>query len=161
LVEVARQLPGQMSFFITGVALYLWRGEINWRSLLAPVGALLLVASFFHPGLAPLRAMGLGIVAIGVATAIPRLFDAAYFGDLSYGAYIVHFPIIQTVIALGLFAASPILGMGVALAAAVVASLAMWWLVERPALRADSAYRQHGKARRSQTPVEAMAKTAQ
>ncbi|MEQ1780888.1 MAG: acyltransferase family protein [Hyphomonadaceae bacterium] len=142
MVEIARQLPGQMSFFITGIALYAWRDDLNWRSALAPFGAVLLVLSMIFPQAAPLRAAGLGIVAVWLAVGIPRLFDAARFGDLSYGLYIVHFPIIQCVIAAGLFA-TPSTGFAVAGGASLAAALLLWWLVERPALRRDSAYRTH------------------
>jgi peptidoglycan/LPS O-acetylase OafA/YrhL len=82
----------------------------------------------------------LGIVAVWLAVGIPRLFDAARFGDLSYGLYIVHFPIVQCVIAAGLFA-TPSMGFAVAGVASLVAAVLMWWLVERPMLRRDSAYR--------------------
>ncbi len=140
MVEVARQLPGQMSFFVTGIALCAWREGLNWRSMLAPVGIVLLAVSLIVPQAAPLRAAGLGIVAVWLAVGIPRLFDAARFGDLSYGLYIVHFPIIQSVIAAGLFAV-PSTGFAVAGGASLVAALLLWWLVERPALRRDSAYR--------------------
>lgn len=140
MVEVARQLPGQMSFFITGIALCAWRKELNWRSALAPVGILLLAVSLALPQAAPLRAAGLGIVAVWLAVGIPRLFDAARFGDLSYGLYIVHFPILQCVIAAGLFA-TPTVGFAVAGVASLAAALLLWWLIERPALRRDSAYR--------------------
>ena len=140
MVDIARQLPGQMSFFITGIALCAWREGLNWRSALAPVGIVLLVVSLIVPQAAPLRAAGLGIVAVWLAVGIPRLFDAARFGDLSYGLYIVHFPIIQCVIAAGLFA-TPSMGFAVAGGASVTAALLLWWLVERPALRRDSAYR--------------------
>lgn len=140
MVEIARQLPGQMSFFITGIALCAWRDGLNWRSALAPVGIVLLVVSLIVPQAAPLRAAGLGIVAVWLAVGIPRLFDAARFGDLSYGLYIVHFPIIQCVIAAGLFA-TPAMGFAVAGGASLTAALLLWWLVERPALRRDSAYR--------------------
>jgi len=141
LIEVSRQLPGQMSFFVTGVALYLWRRDINWRSPLPVVGLALLVASFAFPFAEPMRAIGLGVVSVWAAVAAPRLIDAARFGDLSYGAYIVHFPIIQAFVAAGLFASSAALGAGVSVVATLIAALAMWRLVERPALRADSAYR--------------------
>jgi peptidoglycan/LPS O-acetylase OafA/YrhL len=103
-------------------------------------GAALLTVSLLVDGLEPARALGLGLVAIWIASGWPRLPDAARFGDLSYGVYIVHFPIIQTVVALGLFTA-PWTGAGVSLAAAVVAALLLWYLVEKPALRRDSAYR--------------------
>ncbi len=142
MIEIARQLPGQMSFFITGIALYAWRDDLNWRSALAPFGAALLVLSLVLPQAIPLRAAGLGIVAVWLAVGIPRLFDAARFGDLSYGLYIVHFPIIQCVIAAGLFA-TPSIGFAVAGGASLAAALLLWWLVERPALRRDSAYRTH------------------
>jgi peptidoglycan/LPS O-acetylase OafA/YrhL len=141
LVELAHQLPGQMSFFITGIALYQLRLEINWRSLLAPAGIVLLMMSYVDSRLEPLRAAGLGIAVIWIATAIPRLVDAAFFGDLSYGLYILHFPIIQTTVALGWFAASPAQGAVIAVGASVIAALLMWRLIERPALRRESIYR--------------------
>ena len=138
--ELARQLPGQMSFFITGMALYrlsLSGGRLHIGGL---VGAGLLAASLMVDVMEPARALGLGLVAIWIAAGWPRLPDAARFGDLSYGVYIVHFPIIQTIVALGLFAA-PWTGAGISLAAAFIAALLLWHLVERPALRRDSAYR--------------------
>jgi peptidoglycan/LPS O-acetylase OafA/YrhL len=109
------------------------------------IGAGLLVWSLLSPLAEPLRAAGLGSVTIFLATGQKQMFDAARFGDLSYGLYIVHFPIIQTAIVAGLFASSPFLGLGVSLALAFAAALVLWWLVERPALRTDSAYRAHGR----------------
>ena len=146
-IELSRQLPGQMSFFVTGIALCAWRKEINWRSMLLPVGGVALVLSILIPQAEALRAAGLGIVAIGFAVAAPRLPDAARLGDLSYGLYIVHFPIIQCVVASGIFRTSPALGFVAAAGASFAAALALWWLVERPALRADSAYRRADVAR--------------
>lgn len=141
LLELSRQLPGQMSFFITGIALCAWRNELNWRSMLAPLGIVLLGVSLVVPQAMPVRAAGLGIVAVWLAVGIPRLFDAARFGDLSYGLYIVHFPIIQCVVAAGMFATSPGMALAVAGGASLFAALWLWWLIERPALRRDSAYR--------------------
>jgi len=72
-------------------------------------------------------------VAVWLAVGIPRLFDAARFGDLSYGLYIVHFPIIQCVIAAGLFA-TPSVGFAVAAGARLVSGVARcggWWSVPR------------------------------
>jgi peptidoglycan/LPS O-acetylase OafA/YrhL/O-antigen ligase len=140
-VELSRQLPGQMSFFITGIALCAWRGEINWRSMLVPLGVILFVLSILVPQAEPLRAAGLGILAVWLAVGIPKLFDAARFGDLSYGLYIVHFPIIQCIVAAGLFATSPELAIGLTAGACLAAALALWWFIERPGLRRDSAYR--------------------
>lgn len=140
-VELSRQLPGQMSFFIVGVALAAWRDHINWRSPLPLVGLGLMALSLVFPAAEPARALGLGLTVVWLAVGVPRLFDPARFGDLSYGLYIVHFPIVQAVIAAGLFAGSVATGIGVSFAIAIVAALLLWWLVERPALRRDSTYR--------------------
>jgi peptidoglycan/LPS O-acetylase OafA/YrhL len=131
-----------MSFFITGIALCAWRGKLKWAAL-APAGLALLALSLAVPQAEPLRAAGLGLVAVWIAVGLPRVFNAAVFGDLSYGLYIVHFPILQAVVAAGLFATSPALGLAIAGGASLTAALLLWWLVERPALRADSAYRRH------------------
>lgn len=139
-LELSRQLPGQMSFFITGMALHRLSLKGVWLHVAGLVGVALLAASLLLEALEPLRALGLGAVAIWIATGWPRLPDAARFGDVSYGIYIVHFPIIQVAVTLGLFA-SPWAGAGAALGASVGVALMLWYAIERPALRKDSAYR--------------------
>jgi peptidoglycan/LPS O-acetylase OafA/YrhL len=140
LVDVARQLPGQMSFFVTGIAFHMIRLDPRRLQLAGLAGLGLFTLSLLTPLAEPLRAVGLGALSIYLATGITRTIDAARYGDLSYGLYIVHFPIIQTVIAAGLFA-SPLIGVLASAAASLAASLLLWHLVERPALRTDSAYR--------------------
>jgi peptidoglycan/LPS O-acetylase OafA/YrhL len=149
-VEISRQLPGQLSFFVTGVAFHLLdlpRARLRQAGV---AGTFVLVLSLIVPAAAPLRAWALGAVAIWVAMGLPRLADGARFGDLSYGLYIVHFPIVQAMTALGVYAASATLGLVVSAIAAVCAALMLWWLVERPALRADSAYRAAPKSHAEQ-----------
>ena len=141
MAELGRQLPGQMSFFIVGIALAAWRDEINWRSFLAPIAIVLLALSIVFPVAMPVRAVGLGVASIWIATILPRLLDPARFGDLSYGIYIVHAPIIQVCIATGVFAIGASVGAGVAVAASLVAAFALWHLIEKPFLRRDSVYR--------------------
>ena len=145
-VELSRQLPGQMSFFVAGVALCSWREQLKWRSMLAPAGLIMVAASIIVPQAEPLRAAGLGIITVWLAIGVPRLFDAARFGDLSYGLYIVHFPIIQCVVAARLFQQSPALALVATGFASLLAAFLLWWVIERPALRADSAYRREGPA---------------
>jgi peptidoglycan/LPS O-acetylase OafA/YrhL len=142
LTDLARQLPGQMSFFVVGLAFHMIRLDTRRLQLAALAGLGVLVLSLLTPLAEPLRAIGLGAVTIYLATGVRRGVDAARFGDLSYGLYIVHFPIIQTTAALGLFA-TPLIGMSVSALAAFAAAILLWRMVERPALRADSAYRKH------------------
>lgn len=139
--ELSRQLPGQMSFFVVGIALACWRESISWRSMLPVMGLVLTTLSIALPGAEPIRALGWGIAVIWLSIGIVRLPDAARFGDLSYGLYIVHFPIIQTTLALGLFANSWWFGIAGSVVSSLLAALLLWHLVEKPALRRDSAYR--------------------
>ncbi|RYZ14857.1 MAG: hypothetical protein EON61_02055 [Alphaproteobacteria bacterium] len=139
--EIARQLPGQMSFFLTGMMLQAANLSGARLNIAGAAGAVLIAGSLVWPQVEFARAIGLGALSVWFATGIVRLPDAARFGDLSYGIYIVHAPIIQTCIALGLFAASAWMGVGIALAASMLGALFLWHLIEKPALRQDSAYR--------------------
>lgn len=141
LVELSRQLPGQMSFFCVGVALAIWRDQINWFSALPLVAIILTVASISLPSVEFVRACGIGLLVIWLAIGIPRMIDGAIFGDFSYGLYVAHFPIIQGVVSTGLFVSSPVTGLMIGIGLSLVAAIGLWWLIERPALRRDSAYR--------------------
>jgi peptidoglycan/LPS O-acetylase OafA/YrhL len=139
--ELSRQLPGQMSFFAAGMALFLLRGRglARWPAGLA--GAAVVALSVAVPAAEPARALALGLAVLALATAGPRLPDAARYGDVSYGLYVAHFPIIQGLVASGAFAASAIGGAAAALSLSLAAAVALWWTIERPALRPDSHYR--------------------
>lgn len=139
--ELARQLPGQLSFFLTGMMLQAANLSGARLHIAGAAGVVLFVASLMWPQVEFARAIGLGTVAVWLATGVVRLPDAARFGDLSYGIYIVHAPIIQSCIALGLFATSAWMGVGVAFAASGLGALFLWHLIEKPSLRQDSAYR--------------------
>ena len=141
--ELARQLPGQLSFFLIGMMLQAANLSGPRLHIAGAAGAVLFVASIVWPQVEFVRAIGLGALAVWFATGAVRLPDAARFGDLSYGIYIVHAPIIQVCIAAGIFAASASLGAGVAVTVSVIAALFLWHLVEKPSLRRDSAYRLH------------------
>ena len=141
--ELGRQLPGQMAYFAMGIALWkaspgIWR---RWKSL-ALCGTALLGATFLHPLLEPLRALALAGVIGAAAWAPGPPINVARFGDVSYGLYITHFPILQALAAAGIAAS---LGLGAFIAVATVATLAasfaLWHLVEKPALRPSSHYR--------------------
>ena len=141
--ELARQLPGQLSFFLTGMMLQAASLSGARLHIAGAAGAVLFVASLVWPPAEFARAIGLGALAVWLATGTIRLPDAARFGDLSYGIYIVHAPIIQVCIAVGIFAASAWAGTGIAIGASIVAALFLWHLIEKPSLRRDSAYRLH------------------
>lgn len=142
-IELSRQLPGQMAYFAMGIALWKAMPHIQHRwAILAIAGTTFLGASLLIPDLAFLRAFGLAGLIGAVAWAPGWKPNAARFGDISYGLYITHFPILQGMIAFGLAAALPLPAfIAIAFGLAVLASLLLWHLVEKPALRPSSHYR--------------------
>ncbi|MFN4225915.1 MAG: acyltransferase family protein [Hyphomonas sp.] len=142
-LALSRQLPGQMAFFAMGITLWKCAGQLprHWAKL-GLLGAILTAASLASPLLEPLRALGLAGIISAIAFAPGPALSAARFGDISYGLYITHFPILQAMLATGLlrmlgapafFVLSAIL--------VLAASFALWHLVEKPALRPTSHYR--------------------
>nr|WP_274604061.1 acyltransferase [Sphingomonas sp. CFBP 13720] len=137
---LAKQLPGQLTYFCVGAgAYYLAQRRALPILPMIVVGALLLLASqFFLPLL--LRPVGLGLLVLGAAYG-PWLGNWSRYGDFSYGIYIVHFPIIQTLVALRVLEDRPWLLLLFCYALAVLVSVPLWHLVEKQFLRSDSHYR--------------------
>ncbi|MEL6366057.1 MAG: acyltransferase [Pseudomonadota bacterium] len=152
--QLSRQLPGQMDIFIVGMVLAGKKPIREENALRAGLAsAVLLAATIALPVLKPLEAVAVGglVVSLGRYWRIP--FDAGRFGDLSYGVYALHFPIIQTLIAMGVFAVSYPFGVLAALVLTFTAAALMWRYIERPALRMDSAYRREAvSAERTPAP---------
>lgn len=152
--QIARQLPGQMMYFAAGIAMWkLWSLVRAKAGLFLLVGTITLIVALWRPELAALRVLGLFGLIAGFAFVRGPELNAARWGDISYGVYIVHFPIVQALVAAGLF---EILGLsgGIAVAALVVlpVSYLLWWWVEKPALRRDSHYRKVSEERAEQWP---------
>ncbi len=149
--QIARQLPGQMSFFVLGMMLWMLKDKLQTRLGLLGMAGLVLVAISFVPYLELFRAAGLGgiifMLAYAPASKFAPKLNAARFGDLSYGVYITHFPIVNALVAAGVFAGAPWQGLLLAVVLVFIASLAMWHIVEKPALRRNSHYRKAGRAR--------------
>ncbi len=146
--QLARQLPGQMMYFAAGMALWkLWPVARAQAPTLLLVGLVALSLSFV-PMLEALRVLGLSGLIAGVAFVRGPAVNAARWGDISYGVYITHFPILQALVAAGVFTQMGFVGgLVVAAFAVIAASFALWWLVEKPALRKDSHYRVASEAK--------------
>lgn len=139
--QLMRQLPGQMGYFAAGMLLNQYWHKLTqpklWWALLSIV---VIALTFMVPILHILRAPALALLIACMAFASGPRLDAAKYGDLSYGVYITHFPIIQMCIALGLFG-TPVVGLVVSLGLTLIASYALWHLVEKRALLPSSHYR--------------------
>ena len=140
-VQIARQLPGQMAYFASGIALWILRKDLQAHiDRVGLIGAALIALSI-APYLDVLRPAGIAALIAFAAWAPGPKMAVTRWGDLSYGVYITHFPIIQSLIVIGAFKMSPILGTALAASLVFLSALAMWRWVERPWLRKDSHYR--------------------
>ena len=137
--ELVNQLPGQLSYFIAGAALYYYRPwfEKFMKPLALAAGMILLIHRWVPLPLLEPAALGTIVV---FAALYFYLGNVGKFGDFSYGIYILHFPIIQLLIDRGWLQQTP----GYFLAAVVTATLfgavLLWHGVEKRFLLRNSHY---------------------
>ena len=144
-LQLQRQLPGQLGYFLVGVGLYFARDRLRgqWAALVATaLVTFVAITVIANPIITVLlEPLALGILVIFAATALPHLGNFARYGDFSYGVYIIHFPVIQALVASGLFARDPwVASLASLLLVSTLAALS-WHVVERPFLRRRSHYR--------------------
>ena len=152
--QIARQLPGQMMYFAAGIVMWrLWDQVRSHARILFLIGGVSLALSLYVPALDALRVLGLFGLIAGAAFSPGPALNAARWGDVSYGVYIVHFPVVQGLVAAGLFSALGFAG-GLTVSALLVFALSylLWWWVEKPALRRDSHYRRVSEERAEDWP---------
>lgn len=128
---LAHQLPGQMTFFSVGIFLYLYYERVAAQWLwLVPISLVLLL-----PQLSWTEPVAVGVVVIAAATGFRTHVNLTKIGDLSYGVYIFHFPIIQVFLQLNLFQGSPLAQFIAVLATTFAAAFLSSRLVEQPSAK--------------------------
>jgi len=131
---LGQQLPGQLSFFLLGAWAYLRVKEGRTLPGAPWAGLAVLVyagsGGVLHQLLAPFCVAA--IVSWLAVGATPVRFDVNRFGDLSYGLYVYHWPVIQAAVALGAFRANPFAAAALVLGAIGLLAWASWHCVERP-----------------------------
>lgn len=95
--ELAKQLPGSLAYFISGIVLFLNFDYLMMHNKNVFILAIILFSislfltlklDFFYP-------ISLGVIIIISAYHLPFLNNFGKYGDFTYGIYIYHFPIIQ------------------------------------------------------------------
>jgi len=142
-LKLEKQLPGQLSFFLSGGGLYLYYSLFRkyWKSSLTAAITILIISSqhsltaqLFYP-------LSLAILVISVALFFPYLGNWGKFGDMSYGVYIYHFPIIQIFTTLSFFETQPWLVFFTLIATILFTAFLSYRYIERPFLKRSSHYR--------------------
>jgi peptidoglycan/LPS O-acetylase OafA/YrhL len=135
------QLPGQLSFFLVGTLIYyhlaFFKKHGKWFMLIAALCyGLHAWTGWFFP-----RPLSIATLTLGASLLLPRIKGPTRWGDFSYGTYILHYPIVQIIVAAGLFSAHPWAALLLTLAIVAVVAALSWFFVEKPSLA-------HSKSRR-------------
>lgn len=139
-LELQRQLPGQLAFFIAGaVGYYYFQYLAKYAAWLVVLAVAAFALRAWLPWVA-IQPAALGVLVVFFACVMPCLGNFGKYGDFSYGIYIVHFPILQTLIAYGRFRESPWLMLVVTGTLVMAVAFLFWHFIEKPFLRKSSHY---------------------
>ncbi|GAC1651830.1 MAG: acyltransferase [Acidobacteriaceae bacterium] len=128
---LAVQLPGQLSYFCCGALAYYYLPEFKryGKWLIVPAIAAYIVHLRFDVFL--LRPFALSVLVLAFSLLMPEIKGPTRWGDFSYGTYVLHYPIVQTIVAVGLFKKAPWLAVAVVTVLAAGAAVFSWFAVER------------------------------
>jgi len=139
--KLSIQLPGQLSFFMIGAIVYYHLAWFKRHGIWLMAGAAVCYVGHVYTGWFFLRPAAIAGLTMGACHLLPHIEGPTRWGDFSYGTYILHYPIIQLVVAAGFFQMSPWLALvGTVLVVTCAAGLS-WFFVEQPSLA-------HSKSRR-------------
>ena len=135
------QFPAQLVYFVAGILimLYLDKLKLHFRAIAVITAGLYLLDHWVARGVLDV----FWISGIVLLFGFWRYFgNFSKYGDFSYGVYIVHFPILQILIAFGIANLSPAVFLLTSVVLVALAAVLMWYLVESRFLTSSSHYRQ-------------------
>jgi peptidoglycan/LPS O-acetylase OafA/YrhL len=131
---LAVQLPGQLSFFMIGALIHYhvqWF-EANGRWITAAAAVMFLAHSI--TGWFVLRPAAVATLTLAASLLLPTVKGPTRWGDFSYGTYVLHWPIIQIIVATGLYTTRPWIALVLTLLAVAAGAVLSWFFVEKPSL---------------------------
>lgn len=147
-LELSRQLPGQLCYFMAGAFFYYFQSLFERRIgyfLFAAVLILGTLKVFSHPLsdafilLSVLEPFALATIVIFFGLFF-YLGNFGKYGDFSYGVYILHFPVIQILLDTGYFNESPWIFLIAVVSITIGGAVVLWHFVEKPFLLHKSHY---------------------
>ncbi len=152
--ELAVQFPAQLTYFSAGILLYLYFDKLksHFPAIVCLSAVLYLTDHFITHGTLDVFWIS-GIVFVFAFWSY--LGNFSKYGDFSYGTYIVHWPVLQTLIAFGAVRLGPLAFLFLSVSSIFLAAFLMWNLVEKRFLATSSHYRQM-----TMTPAPALGNSA-
>lgn len=140
-LELGRQLPGQLCYFMAGAFFYyffpLFERRVGYFVSAALV--VMLINKLYCP-LPLFEPFALATIVIFLGLFL-YVGNFGKYGDFSYGIYILHCPIIQLLIYSGWFRQEPYYFLVTAISITIIAAIVMWHVIEKKFLLRNSHYR--------------------
>lgn len=129
---IAKQLPGMLTYFSTGIFLFLYFKQVlKYRILLWGTSIILATISYFY-NISFLFPLAFGFAIILSAYSLPFLNNFGKNGDFTYGLYIFHFPIIQVFRSYNLFEKYNVYTMALlVIIISILCALFSWFFIEK------------------------------
>ena len=130
----------QMAYFISGGLLYYYFDLFLKHRVTMTICALLTIFADYFFSLPALEPFAFSIIVIYLGSCFYYVGNFSRYGDLSYGIFILHFPILQILVSLGIMRDQPFIGLVTALILVLAGSLLCWHWIEKPFLSGGSHY---------------------
>jgi peptidoglycan/LPS O-acetylase OafA/YrhL len=128
------QLPGQLSFFMVGALIYYHLEFFKKHGKWIMLAAVLCFGLHTWTGWFFLRPAAIAALTLGASLLLPQVKGPTRWGDFSYGTYILHYPIVQLIVAAGLFTVHPWVALLLTVTIVAIAATMSWFFVEKPSL---------------------------
>ncbi len=139
--KLEKQIPSQLAFFISGALLYQYYDYFQLKiNYILSISIFILYIHHWITPIYPLYPISLAVVIIYFSILFKYLGNWGKFGDISFGLYIWHFPIIQVFINYNLFD-NLISGLIFLFSILLFISLLSWHFIEKPFLYSSSHYK--------------------
>lgn len=138
--EIARQFPGQLSYFTFGAFFAMrpsWLAGLKWIAFLSLLIALISSDPLWKAIINPIA---FSSIVLYLCTTNLKLLNLGRYGDISYGIYLYHFPIIQLCVYGKLFDQNIFIGLAISSVFTLLAAYLSWNLLEKPFLKRNSHY---------------------
>ncbi len=137
--ELARQLPGELTYFMAGAFFYYYLPLFERRVwyFVAFASLALLIDSLYPIPLVEPFAIAIVVVFFGLYLYVGNF---GKYGDFSYGIYIIHYPIIQVLLYIGWFEGAWNYYVVAVVLITLTGAIAMWHFVEKRFLFRNSHY---------------------
>ena len=142
--RIAKQLPGALAFFATGIMFYKNASLLSkWKDYIIIPCLLLFILEQYVFQNQLLKPIVFGFMVFYIAYSFKFLNHFGKYGDFTYGIYIYHFPIIQLFVSLGLFKTlHPVIVCTSVLMITLILAVLSWHFIEIPYLSKNRRLRQ-------------------